>query len=448
MTSLAIGLGIGACIPVTGGDIPVVPVVVADPPKLSKTAGQTIEIEFFGEAGVVTVGGTGVHDGSYGFQRGDLLAGPVYLARPPVPAGGTTPGDVLVSGPGLLIHRADRPVTIMRQWLRDDVPIPGETATAYTLADLDRGRTIALRETATDADGSRTATSDALVVPAGIAPAVAAAPAISGTPQVGQTLTAADGTWTGTMPITFARQWRAAGEAILGATGATYAPAEGDVGRAITCTVTASNAAGSASATSAATAAVTAAPMPSVQAPVIVNFGPAEPAGFGGTTMRPSNVNGPAVVLRNTDGTDSTVTLQLTHPGPAPAGSVWGTGTNSVSTGVSGFDGTLYNNVIYGGYMFVRGDPATPSPITATFSGLVAGAAYNLSFGGSSSASGLRRATLSNGTTTITHNATGSPPMRPVSGAFTADGQGRIAVTMVPNSGEIAYFGGMRIARA
>jgi hypothetical protein len=82
------------------------------------------------------------------------------------------------------------------------------------------------------------------------------APTISGTAKVGQTLTAANGTWTGKPTPTLSRQWKAAGLAIPGATGATYVPVTGDIGKAITVTITGTSSAGVKSATSAATAAV------------------------------------------------------------------------------------------------------------------------------------------------------------------------------------------------
>ena len=76
------------------------------------------------------------------------------------------------------------------------------------------------------------------------------APAISGTPQVGQTLTSTTGTWTGAATITYARQWRRNGSAISGQTGTTYVVVSGDIGAAIDVLVTATNADGSASADS------------------------------------------------------------------------------------------------------------------------------------------------------------------------------------------------------
>jgi hypothetical protein len=86
------------------------------------------------------------------------------------------------------------------------------------------------------------------------------APAITGTPTVGETLTTSNGTWTGKEPpANFAYQWKAGGVNIAGATAKTYTLTEAEVGKAITVTVTARNWKGPTSATSAATAAVEAA---------------------------------------------------------------------------------------------------------------------------------------------------------------------------------------------
>ena len=82
-------------------------------------------------------------------------------------------------------------------------------------------------------------------------------PAISGSPVVGQTLTASPGTWN-LAATTFHYQWFA-GTTPVGADAPTYSPTAADVGKAIKVTVTGSVAGlGSAAATSAPTAAVTA----------------------------------------------------------------------------------------------------------------------------------------------------------------------------------------------
>jgi subtilisin family serine protease len=84
------------------------------------------------------------------------------------------------------------------------------------------------------------------------APVNTAPPTISGTPAVGQTLTASPGTWN-IDGLTFAYQWQKNGADIAGATGATYQVANADQGASITVVVTASkDGLPSASATSAA----------------------------------------------------------------------------------------------------------------------------------------------------------------------------------------------------
>ena len=82
-------------------------------------------------------------------------------------------------------------------------------------------------------------------------------PSISGIAQVGQTLTAHPGTWSGNPVFTW--QWKKAGVNIAGATGKTYVPVVGDIAAAITVAVTATNSTGNATATSGATANVIAA---------------------------------------------------------------------------------------------------------------------------------------------------------------------------------------------
>jgi hypothetical protein len=91
----------------------------------------------------------------------------------------------------------------------------------------------------------------------GSAPVNSILPVISGTPQVGSTLTVSHGTWTGSPTPTLADQWLSNGSSISGQTGTTYVPVTGDVGATISVRETASNTAGSASANAAGVGPVT-----------------------------------------------------------------------------------------------------------------------------------------------------------------------------------------------
>lgn len=68
-------------------------------------------------------------------------------------------------------------------------------------------------------------------------------PEITGTLEVGETLSCSDGTWSGS-PVTIEKQWLRNGVAIDGQTGNTYLLAGGDAGKMIGCTVTATDAYG------------------------------------------------------------------------------------------------------------------------------------------------------------------------------------------------------------
>lgn len=89
------------------------------------------------------------------------------------------------------------------------------------------------------------------------APVNTVLPAISGTPQVGQTLTASTGTWNGS-PTSYDYQWLADGVNIGGATSSTFVLTAAQTSKVITVTVTATNSCGSTAATSAGTSPVTA----------------------------------------------------------------------------------------------------------------------------------------------------------------------------------------------
>lgn len=148
--------------------------------------------------------------------------------------------------------------TFARQWKRNGTNIAGATGATYVLVAADAGAKITLTVTATNSQGSSSSTSAATAAVSQI-PANTAAPVITGTAQVGETLTTTNGTWTGTPTPTYTRQWKADGANIASATGVTYVLTETELGKVITVTVTGTNTAGNASATSSATVAVIAA---------------------------------------------------------------------------------------------------------------------------------------------------------------------------------------------
>lgn len=91
----------------------------------------------------------------------------------------------------------------------------------------------------------------------GNAPMLSVAPAITGTAQVGETLTCSAGTFTGDAPLAYDYQWFANGVAVQGANAATYELTDKDFGKIFMCRVMAKNAAGNAFGFSNTTSAVT-----------------------------------------------------------------------------------------------------------------------------------------------------------------------------------------------
>jgi hypothetical protein len=123
--------------------------------------------------------------------------------------------------------------------------------------------------------GAVTALALAIVATAGIAatnrssvaPANTQPPEVSGTPEIGKTLTTTNGSWSGTTPFTFSYRWRRCNKTggscadISGATDNTYKLVSADGDHTLRAVVTAKNADGSDSATSVPSAVVPASPI-------------------------------------------------------------------------------------------------------------------------------------------------------------------------------------------
>ena len=158
------------------------------------------------------------------------------------------------------------------RWLADDAEIAGATGSTYTLADADEGKAIRVEVTFTDDAGngeSLTSAATDAVAARPNSPATGA-PTISGTAQVGETLTADTSGISdedGLDNADFSYQWLANDSDISGATSATYTPADTDEGKAIKVEVTFTDDAGNGEAlTSGATDAVEAASTPNTPA--------------------------------------------------------------------------------------------------------------------------------------------------------------------------------------
>ncbi len=162
------------------------------------------------------------------------------------------------------------PITYAFQWERCNTSgescsnIAEATSSTYALASGDIGHTLRIHVSATNAAGSASVSSTATAIVVANTLGDLSLPAVSGTPDIGSTLNADPGSWSGALPISYGYQWEhcnsSGGECadISGATSASYVPASGDLGGTLKVVVTATNGEGSASATSSATAVIAA----------------------------------------------------------------------------------------------------------------------------------------------------------------------------------------------
>lgn len=141
------------------------------------------------------------------------------------------------------------------QWQRGNSNISGATSLTYTATEADAGKTLRVRVKAANEAGDATVYSsptDLVTMP----PVNIAAPAVTGDPQVGATLTADTGSWNGFPEPTYVMAWQlsingTSGWAPMsGEVDSSYVVTEDDVGKFIRCEVIANSSEGSKTANS------------------------------------------------------------------------------------------------------------------------------------------------------------------------------------------------------
>jgi hypothetical protein len=200
---------------------------------------------------------------------------PPSNTAPPVISGQASEGALLSSTTG---SWSGSPTSYAYRWQRSSgaqtwADVPAATAASYTLTAADVGFALRVVVTASNTAGSASATSAATTTVLPAPPASLSAPLVSGTARELETLSASNGTWSGS-PTGYAYQWQRSGGAqiwtdVPAASSASYTLAAADVGHAVRVVVTASNTSGSASAASAATATVLPVPPTSLSPPLV-----------------------------------------------------------------------------------------------------------------------------------------------------------------------------------
>jgi hypothetical protein len=170
---------------------------------------------------------------------------PVPIAAP-VASGTAVVGSVLTTTDG---EWRNSPTSFAYQWRRGATNIGAATGPSYTLVAADDLAVITCMVTAINGVGSVGTPSNDIGPVVRPPPANTVAPVASGTPEVGETLTTTNGTWTNAPTFTYL--WRRGGTPIVGgATAQAYVLVAADLGAMITCAVTGTNSGGNAQAIS------------------------------------------------------------------------------------------------------------------------------------------------------------------------------------------------------
>ncbi|MDQ1569799.1 MAG: hypothetical protein QOF79_473 [Actinomycetota bacterium] len=207
-------------------------------PGAPLTRTEPFESRWYGGTSLATA--TAVHvDGETGQIALPALAlepfsGPISLTGTPTIAPDVDePSKVYLSGLG--VSPGDS--TLSFQWLRDDVPIDGDTNPWHTLVPGDQGTILTVHITAARS-GYSTQTFTSAPLDLRSAFSTTPIPTVTGNAIVGSTLTADPGTWAPTQD-SFGYQWLRGGTPIPDATASTYVLTGDDLGALLQVAVTA-----------------------------------------------------------------------------------------------------------------------------------------------------------------------------------------------------------------
>lgn len=202
-------------------------ITLAQPFSLTSTVEDEIEVYGIGGTLTFTIAAPSIYanfdagnsPGIFVVNSTDMDVGPVNLVPPQISGGDNlTVGAAADAAPGLWVYDGDITApTPSYRWLRNGIPIIGETGTRYILQAEDVGQQVTVEEKSTASSGARVAIS---------APILTAGSIMQASPVLGDTLTVAGSNASALATY----QWQLDGIDISGATAAAYDTANQLVG--------------------------------------------------------------------------------------------------------------------------------------------------------------------------------------------------------------------------
>ncbi len=181
----------------------------------------------------VTASKTGYNSASATSEEtAEVAAADLAVTSVPVISGTPQEGHTLAGTPAVF---NDPTATVTNQWFADEVELTGETGNSLELTADHVGKDITFKSTAVRGDDTLDSTSGPFgpVVRADIELSIQTPSALSGTPRVGQTLTATEAEFGGDID-SVTHEWLADGTVLSGASGTSLELTSAHVGKTIT----------------------------------------------------------------------------------------------------------------------------------------------------------------------------------------------------------------------